>query len=378
MTEAKICFGEYFMIFVRDVENNSVSVRVRKAYTEANLSSHSILTDDVFSYVDFFFKTHPRRRRKSDNRDYAFYWKQAQDFYKATKALPIESSPLPMYYCMLNAIKAYIVYASSDTEAICKKITNHGLREGSTDECGAMTLSSIRIQRLNYGVFHEFCRLLNCETIKNWPIKNEGGSVSAKELMYQLPFVHSAYASTYKIPRKKEKFIPLQAGKAPTFRYEKNRKIRLVVDLDPHYFKGDTIALPKEVVQSLPKGLIVNPENCFQVVSERQFKKTEINPAYNEYRKYFSYIAADKRLWYLNREIGDEGIPETVNTMIPSVALAHRFSEIVRYKPEQMVRLLRGRENWLIHEFLSNVLDQFMDEISCEITKEEIMPTKQK
>ncbi|MBQ2988326.1 MAG: hypothetical protein IJD59_04400 [Clostridia bacterium] len=61
-----------------------------------------------------------------------------------------------------------------------------------------------------------------------------------------------------------------------------------------------------------------------------------------------------------------------------SVAIVHRFSEIVRYKPEQMYRLLQEKENWLIHEFLSIVLDQFMDEIACEITKKEIMATRTK
>ena len=65
-----------------------------------------------------------------------------------------------------------------------------------------------------------------------------------------------------------------------------------------------------------------------------------------------------------------------LNTMDIEVAVMHRFSEIVRYKPEQMLKLLNSKENWLIHEFLSLALDQFIDEIACEITKQEIMPTR--
>ena len=367
------------MEFTRDVENHSVSIRIRKPYTGASLSSHSILTDDVFSYVDFFFKTHRRGREKQKKGvlDHTFYWEQSRNFYIASKNLPMESAPLPMYYCMLNAIKAYIVYSSKATYDVSKDFGHHGLGEGKCEGEDKISLCSIRINRCRYGVFSAFCKLLNSETMINWPYK-DSGSVSAKELLYQLPFVHSAYVSTYKVPRKNEKFIPLQAGSSPTFRYDRSNRIRLVVDLDRHYFKGSAVCLPKEIEQSIPKGLIINPDNCFQLISERYFLKKEIDSVYNEYRTAFSYIAADKRLWYLNRSIDDLCDLGSVNTMIPTVALSHRFSEIVRYKPEQMVCLLQGKENWLIHEFLSNALDQFMDEIACEITKEEIMHTKKK
>lgn len=73
--------------------------------------------------------------------------------------------------------------------------------------------------------------------------------------------------------------------------------------------------------------------------------------------------------------MNEDDIPN-INSMVLELAIVHRFSEIVRYKPEQMIELLNGKENWLIHEFLSLVLDQFMDEIACEITKQEIMPTR--
>lgn len=67
-----------------------------------------------------------------------------------------------------------------------------------------------------------------------------------------------------------------------------------------------------------------------------------------------------------------------LDTMTLIFAITHRFSEIVRYKPEQLVQLLNGKENWLVHEFPSLALDQFMDGISCEITGREIMCTRYK
>jgi len=36
---------------------------------------------------------------------------------------------------------------------------------------------------------------------------------------------------------------------------------------------------------------------------------------------------------------------------------------------------MKSKQNWLIHEFINKGLDQFIDEISCEITGEDIMCT---
>lgn len=48
------------MKFVRDVESRSVSLRLRKAVTNASIDTHTVLTDDAFSYVDFWFKKNKR------------------------------------------------------------------------------------------------------------------------------------------------------------------------------------------------------------------------------------------------------------------------------------------------------------------------------
>ena len=52
----------------------------------------------------------------------------------------------------------------------------------------------------------------------------------------------------------------------------------------------------------------------------------------------------------------------------------HRFSEITRYKPVELNRLLKSRENWLIYEFVEVARNQFIDEIAAEITGFEISP----
>lgn len=52
----------------------------------------------------------------------------------------------------------------------------------------------------------------------------------------------------------------------------------------------------------------------------------------------------------------------------------HRVSEIARYKPVELNRLLEGSKNWLIYEFVEVARNQFIDEIAAEITGFEISP----
>lgn len=367
------------MIFTRDVERKNVSLRLRKTYKGADISSHTVLTDDVFSYVDFYFKKHKKvikdKNGKSVEPKYLFYWDQAKNFYKAAKLLPIESSPLPMYYCVLNAVKAYLFYNAKNYEEIENDFKGHGLKEGNADGDNHLyQLDNIYVCRDGWGVFYKFAKTIEPNFELYWK-KGKTEAISIKNLMYQLPFIHSAYISTYSLPRKNEKFIPLSPNAAPIYRYAKDNKIRLVVDLDRSYFKQNAVCIPEEIKKDIPNIFVINPENEFQLVSSNSFKKKELNDVTDEYRKFFSYISADKRIWYLKKnKINDEF--DNINSMILEFAIIHRFSEIVRYKPEQMAMLLSGKENWLVHEFLSLALDQFMDEISCEITKQEIMPTR--
>lgn len=51
----------------------------------------------------------------------------------------------------------------------------------------------------------------------------------------------------------------------------------------------------------------------------------------------------------------------------------HWLSELVRYNPRLFDRYMKTNQNWLINEFIENALYQFIDEISCEITKKDIM-----
>ena len=369
------------MKMIRDVETNSVSLRLRKAYTNANLSTHTVLTDDVFSYVDFYFKTHKRIIKDSNGRpikqNYLFYWEQSRNFYNAAKILPIESAALPMYYCMLNAVKAYMLYSAKSYEEVKDDLGNHGLSEYFGEDSDSDMLDDIKTYYKQKGVFSSLIKLVDGGFCDNWMFGKDN-ALSVKTLLAQLPFVHGAYVSTYNVPRKNERFIPLESNTCPMFQYGSDRHIYLVANIDRKYFKTDATSLPEDIKKTVPDSLVINSDNGFQILSANNMRKNEISDHYKELRKHFAYIKSERRLWYLIRKPHAEGIQQCLNPMIVEFALAHRFSEIVRYKPEQLVNILHGKENWLVHEFLSLVLDQFMDEIACEITKQEIMPTRVK
>ena len=99
------------------------NLRMSKAYTKQDFAKPTVLTDDVFPYVTFFYASHGKTMKfinqtnsvkygNANQFGYEFYWKQAEIFYNATKTLPFEASPVAAYYCMLNAAKSYLAFTS--------------------------------------------------------------------------------------------------------------------------------------------------------------------------------------------------------------------------------------------------------------------------
>lgn len=360
------------------VEKDHVPLRLRKAYNNPNISKHSVLTDDAFTYVDFYFKTHKKNRKLSSGHgtmDYSIYWHQAQNFYKAAKVLPVEASPLPMYYCMLNAAKAYCLYWSKDLDTTKKSFYSHGIKEGKytgDENSRKLSLQKITVARKSQGVFCEFSTFLDSSFGDKWKTDDK---FSLFDLLSSLAFVHNAYLSTYNISREKESFIPIETNERPTFYTCTDGKIRLTARLQKSYFSKNLVRLSQKTIESLPEELTVSDFDPLCLISKEPVLKRDIPKKYAEYRRLFSEITADMPLWYLRKTNNPWN---AINDLTKIFAVTHRLSEIVRYKPEQMEMLLRGKENWLLHEFISLALDQFIDKISCEITKQEIMPTRKK
>lgn len=72
-----------------------------KAVHDAQFQVKTVLTVEPFDYVDLWLRRH--------HKDEAlFYWRQARDFHRAARGLPMESAPLVLYYCFMNAAKALL------------------------------------------------------------------------------------------------------------------------------------------------------------------------------------------------------------------------------------------------------------------------------
>jgi len=87
-------------------------------------------------------------------------------------------------------------------------------------------------------------------------------------------------------------------------------------------------------------------------------------------RRSLHYINGAQTLWYLKlrraRAIDRQSITLTLAAM-------HRLSEICRYRPSELESFLNGQKNWLLSEFVATSPPQFLDEVACEMTGQQVM-----
>ena len=362
-------------------------LRLTKAYTNQEFGRPTVLTDDPYTYVAFHFINHEKELRYNDQAikkkygdpnkyGYRFYWEQSAAFFQAAKHMPVESSPLASYYAILNAAKAYISFRSDFIDNFITHFNNHGLSEDRANI--GESLHTIGVSRRERGVFPRFSSMLDGDFDAKWPL---GMSRKVDELLYNLAFLHRAYHTTYPSPPNTtipELFIPLESGKSPSFHPFTDLKHYLIVEPDRHYESHGSVSPdlpdsfePYQADLSLIKSK-AGAVTLADGVSEEMPSLTR------KLRQEFQYIKSPVRLWYLKRTNLDDSRVLNINSMAIIFAVMHRFSEIVRYKPEQLRKLLGSKENWLIHEFLTLSLDQFVDEIAAEITGQDIMCTGRK
>lgn len=377
---------------------NGRELRMSKAYLGQKFTVQTVLTDDVFTYVRFFFSSHRKAMKmtdpenvskygKADQYRYDFFWKQAETFYAAAKQLPLEAAPVAAYYCMLNAAKSYLAYTADTADVFVKEFGMHGLMEDH-DNLGT-DIATISIKHKEHGVFPLFAKSLDSNFFEKWPA-NEPKTL--KCLLSNLPFVHRAFSMTYTTDSKKfeELFLPLKAGDMPKYYKANDGKAYLVIDLEQSYFAPNARTIPTTVFSAIGDDFQIyhNPDRAeefsFRLVSSlgAQYHQGSISgelKALNDnMRKHFSYIRGVRRLWYLKKVNADTSDILNIPEMILNMAAMHRLSEIARYKPEQLNRLMTSRENWLLHEYITLSLDQFIDELACQITHGDIMCVGQK
>ena len=328
----------------------SRSLRLHKSVNGAQFEIRSVLTSNPFNYVDLWL----RRQHKEDA---LFYWRQARSFYHAAKDLPIESAPLVLYYCYMNAAKALLAAYGVPFDE------HHGLRahrmRGGNSK---VVLSNEGIKILSRGI---------APALSGYLGETEPAQIhSLEDVLYNIVCIHRTYCLTY--PRSTEMFLPLR-----TTEYVRDAstgavhlKALAVSDIDWRSFRK---ALPAGF-QALPSPEVGVISTAHVIWSSRSNPtEVELDALRNlnqNLRSHLHYICGGQTLWYLKTD-GARRIARRSMTL--TLAAMHRLSEICRYKPAELLSFLNGQKNWLLSEFVGMSCEQYLDEIACEMTGHQIM-----
>lgn len=362
---------------------NKYEARLMKSYTIQEFKSDTVFTDDPFKYVEYYLNKHKVKALKfNDARNQRrfgaktrfnsiFYWNQAKIFYDAAKTMPIEAKPLAAYYCMLNAAKTYLICVNKSADDIVADFAGHGLAEGK--HSSVFNLESIFVRHTAPGLFGFFARTLDDDFESVWPTSTAAGdaNLSLKALLYNLPFVHRAFCMTY--PKmKNELFIPMQDNIVPKFYKMYRGGFFLKVELDKDFYEFANEKKRDDKLNSIHSDFNLLKDytllSGYAAMGTTQSFSGDLKDYASYIRKKFCYISGKNTLWYLKRNDITRNVIN-LSTMTINMAAMHRFSEIVRYQPENLQKLLQSDESWLIQEYLNLALDQFIDEIAAEITK---------
>jgi hypothetical protein len=342
------------------ITSNSKNLELMKSYKNPSYGSKTILSDSVWGYVELWL-----RRCKNNHSELAlFYWQQAKSFYDASISLPYSARPLTAYYCCLNMTKCLLVINDVDN----KKLSSHGVSSTKKDK-NSNSLFNEEITFQGKGDLNELSRYLEEDVNKvKYPLSN---------LLYNIPCIHRAYTSTYK--SKPELFIPAQDL----------RFVRIEKTMDAYLqFKIEGRYANKKALKNLPTNYekddefvneyIIRRKNRFKwdIHINEESRKKELKSYHTKLRKDFFYIYGPMKLWYIKKSIPNNNSIINRSSLTLIFAVMHYISELVRYSPAEFNRLLNTKQNWLVVEFLNMALDQFVDEISAELTHENIYPTK--
>ncbi|MEM8182435.1 YaaC family protein [Morganella morganii subsp. sibonii] len=333
----------------KEISYKSKLLTIHKAITCPDFDEKTVLVTNTWDYIDLWLK-------RAGKKEARFYWNQARSFYDATLLLPKVSAPLTAYYCFLNATKALLITKGVDFT------DQHGVSGYTID--GQTSLSNEMIIFKNSGILSSLCSHLG-ETTNN-------EKYSLKALLGNIPNIHRAYNLTYSSSN--DIFIPI-----------KKPKIVKSMTNDESWFCAE---LPdkfsnQHTINKLPNGFIrdLGVENKYTIRSKKRFKwkfndkKTSLGDFikyHMKLRKDIFYINGASKYWYIKR---GGNIQNLINrsTMTIMFAAMHKLSEMSRYTPNVLSRHFECQHNWLLSEFISSAPNQFIDEISSEITGLEFM-----
>ena len=337
---------------------NNKPCGLMKAFQTAKYGTRTVLTDSSWEYVSLFLK----RQSVSGTGDALFYWKQAQSFYKASINLPDDAKPLTSYYCILNASKALLRFKGiSDAD-----LNSHGV-------------SSVRSNSEKTNLKNAYTAIKGAGVL-NQLSKYYGNQLDVKhysifDLLYNIPCVHRAFCITYS---KQELFIPIYN---PVFvKKDQSKEAWLMFEIKGRYANSAALkSLPSKYMHDIgvTDRYIIRKKKRFKwdIHTSIEDRKKKLLKYHQNVRRDLYYVLGNYKFWYLKKSVkGNEMLSHTPSSVL-IFAVFHWLSELVRYNPKLFNKYMKSKQNWLFHEFINKALDQFVDEISCEITGKDIMNT---
>ena len=324
---------------------------MRKAVVSPVYESQNVIVTNFWEYIEMWIMNAAGRSiPKTKATKALFFWKQAASFYYAAGTLDNYSKPLLQYYCILNATKTLLECKS------LKYKTFHGVT-GWDKNTHKISLSTEIVRIKGEGVMPALMSYFGDRT-------GQTSTFNLKDLMMNVPFIHRAFNLTYKsssnlfLPVRETYFVKQDKGKRSwlSFRFVYTDKTKHFMSKVPSFWE-----------ENPHSGGYFRPKNAYftsnQSLNESQ--RAQFDNYYYEVRKKFSFISGNETLWYLKRD--NLGGITTFSDLVVMFAVSHRLSELARYSPDLLRRHFKKKHNWLLSEYLNNVLYQFCDNISAEI-----------
>jgi len=332
-----------------------------KPITNADYNGKTVLTDSAWEYVELWLKRQPIQQVK----EALFFWQQAKYFYSASECLPRNSKPLTSYYCCLNATKTLLCINGIDVHNI-----SHGITQSRHENEASNALDKAEVIFLGGGVLTELSRFLGEDVTKK--------RLVIKDLLYNIPCIHRTFAITYSGTT--ELFIPIK--NIEFVREDTTSKAWVQFSVDSRYANDRALQyLPPGYKKTIKKGdanYYLRKENArfkWDIHTPIDERLSNLTAYHKKVREDLHYIYGDARLWYIKKDIPSNTHIIHRNALTLIFAVMHWMSELVRYNPQKFEKYMRSKQNWLLHEFIEKALYQFIDEISCEITHQDIMTT---
>lgn len=347
----------------REITMSDRRVRFARATKNPDFHERRVIASSPWEFVSLWL-------RKNGEGNAHVYWNQARHFFESAKELPPQSAPLPLYYSFLNATKA-LLEAKAVSYLPYHGVTGFDMR---TADNGRIRLDNEGLKIRAGGVVPALASYFGETEVQ--------ATYSLAEILSNLAFIHRAYSLSYNA---RELFLSIER---PRYVKVGQGRARFEADLPPEHTHGQTLnTFPPSLrprflddaeweESTTESRYIVESSATFAWSGARRASPADVTSLcafHKTLRLDLNYISGNEPYWYIKRNL--ESYTRVNRNNITLILMAmHRMSEIARYKPIELNRLLGGRRNWIIYEFIQAAQNQFIDEIAAEITGYEISP----